>query len=161
MLTKRLERLRNRLPNNNNILLHKIENAIKEVERRETKDQNEPGPIRNILDNLFFSINNPYNKYIYNKVFLDKFLGLSEIKFKDNKWILQRVKDFGGNRLPLTPFPYKFRPPDPPDDLDGTVVVKLQGTSTPDDSEIARYCKHCGAPLDEGVSVCPNCKKLN
>ena len=159
LLTKRLERLRIRLPKNNNILLHKIENAIKEVERREIHGQNEPGPIIDILDNLLFSINNPYNKYIYHKVFLDKFLELSELKFKDNKWILQRVEEFEGNMFPVTPFPYNFRPPDPPDDLDGTVQVQI--LETPEQSEITRFCKHCGAPLDEGVSVCPNCKKKN
>jgi len=66
-----------------------------------------------------------------------------------------------GRFFPGTLFPYNFKPPDPPDDLDGTVVVQVQGTSTPDESEIDRYCKYCGAPLDEGVSVCPNCKNKN
>jgi small GTP-binding protein len=66
-----------------------------------------------------------------------------------------------GRFFPGGLFPYNFRPPDPPDDLDGTVVVQVQGTSTPDESEIDRYCKYCGAPLNEGVSVCPNCKNKN
>ena len=60
--------------------------------------------------------------------------------------------------FPGNSFPYIFTPPNPPDDPDGVVqeqVLKI------DETRINCFCKHCGAPLDEGVSVCPNCKKVN
>lgn len=65
------------------------------------------------------------------------------------------------NRFPGTPFPYIFNPPKPPDDLDAAGQAQELRMKPPDDSEFIRFCKHCGAPLDEGVSVCPNCKKKN
>ena len=68
---------------------------------------------------------------------------------------------FGGNRGPGAPFPYIPNPPRPPDDLDEANQIQLLRMKPPDESEFIRFCKYCGAPLDESVSVCPNCKKKN
>lgn len=70
-------------------------------------------------------------------------------------------KLFMGNHSPGAPFPYIPNPPKPPDDLDEAAQVQVQRMNPPEESEMTRYCKHCGAPLYEGVSVCPNCKKVN
>jgi predicted regulator of Ras-like GTPase activity (Roadblock/LC7/MglB family) len=55
------------------------------------------------------------------------------------------------------PYPYIFNPPNPPDDPDGEVQVSR--VMFLNEEENLFFCKHCGAPLDEGVSLCPNCKK--
>jgi predicted regulator of Ras-like GTPase activity (Roadblock/LC7/MglB family) len=65
------------------------------------------------------------------------------------------------NGFPGTPFPHIFNPPRPPDDPDPVGQIQIAKIKPPDESEIVRFCKHCGAPLNEGVSVCPNCKKIN
>ena len=67
---------------------------------------------------------------------------------------------FGGKSGPGAPFPYIPNPPKPPDDLDEAAQIQVLRMKPPDKSKINRFCKHCGAPLDEGVSVCPNCKKV-
>jgi len=74
--------------------------------------------------------------------------------------ILSADKDIRLGRFfsgtPVPGFPFILIPPNPPD---GAAQVQLPRMKSPDESEIVLFCKHCGAPLDEGVSVCPNCKK--
>jgi len=58
------------------------------------------------------------------------------------------------------PYPYIFKPPEPPDDIKD--VTQLQVTQTPKDPENPwenPFCKHCGAFLPEGQSICPSCGK--
>jgi predicted regulator of Ras-like GTPase activity (Roadblock/LC7/MglB family) len=65
------------------------------------------------------------------------------------------------NRFPGTPFPYIPKHPSPPDDIDEAVQAQVIEKKKEEEYDIFRFCKHCGAPLDVGVSVCPNCKKKN
>lgn len=69
------------------------------------------------------------------------------------------LKFFKDNRGPGTPFPYIPNPPKPPDDLDAAGQVQIKRKKPPKEFTITRFCEHCGAPLENGVSVCPNCGK--
>jgi hypothetical protein len=58
-------------------------------------------------------------------------------------------------------YPYIFKPPKPPDDLSISGQTKLL-IKTPlheGESEKEPYCKHCGAPISEGETVCYVCGK--
>jgi small GTP-binding protein len=91
----------------------------------------------------------------------DEYLLIRQVS-PDAILIVSAVKDIQlGRFFPGTPFPYIYNPPNPPDDLDGVVQVQISRVRALEEEEIMRSCKHCGAPLDEGVSVCPNCKKKN
>ena len=91
----------------------------------------------------------------------DEYLLIRQIS-PDTILIVSAVKDIQlGRFFPGTPFPYIYNPPNPPDDLDGVVQVQISRVRPLEEEEIMRSCKHCGAPLDEGVSVCSNCKKKN
>ncbi|TFG12238.1 MAG: hypothetical protein EU531_10715 [Promethearchaeota archaeon] len=59
------------------------------------------------------------------------------------------------------PFPYIFNPPKPPDNAHEAGQMQVLRMKPPVEYEVVRFCQYCGAPLDEGMSVCPNCKKLN
>jgi small GTP-binding protein len=90
-----------------------------------------------------------------------------EISDQEKSAILQNLKDIDADKLkeslsnhfPGTPFPYIFNPPGPPDDLDPVGQVQKVKIKPPEESEMHSYCKHCGAPLEDGVLVCPNCGK--
>jgi hypothetical protein len=71
------------------------------------------------------------------------------------------LKFFKDNRGPGTPFPYIPNPPNPPDDLDGAAQLQVLRMKPPNEIETDRFCKHCGATLEDGVSICPNCGKKN
>jgi hypothetical protein len=132
-------------------------------------DIRKPQTIMKILDSLISSIKtNPSIKMVYIKLFLDRF---HEISDQDKVKILQdikdidpdKLKDYFRDRFPGSPFPYIPKPPSPPDDLDEAVQIQLLGKQKEEDEdkeyEISRFCEYCGAPLEDGVSVCPNCGK--
>jgi len=57
-------------------------------------------------------------------------------------------------------FPYLFKPPEPPDDIiEATQLQVIHTPKDPEDLWEKPYCKHCGAFLPEGQSICPNCGK--
>lgn len=58
-----------------------------------------------------------------------------------------------------SPFPYVFKPPEPPDDLAPASQVNVKHTIEEEDLWKKSYCKHCGSLLPEGALTCPNCGK--
>ena len=64
---------------------------------------------------------------------------------------------FGNDRFPpLTPYPYI--PPGPPGA--GSVAVRKENPTKLEKSvEFEPYCKHCGAKLAEGQTICHVCRK--
>ncbi len=73
----------------------------------------------------------------------------------------RNLLDSGKDRFPGFPYPYIYNPPSPPDDLDAAAQTNVVPSTKKTEDREERICKHCGAPLDEGVSVCPNCKEKN
>jgi hypothetical protein len=63
--------------------------------------------------------------------------------------------------FPGTPFPFVFNPPEPPDDPGEASQTQVLKKKPHDEFQITRFCKHCGAPLEEVMSICPNCNKKN
>ena len=64
--------------------------------------------------------------------------------------------DEGGGDFP---FPYIFKPPSPPGDL---ALAGEPQTKLPIIEQILEYepyCKHCGAALPKGESICHVCGK--
>jgi hypothetical protein len=66
-----------------------------------------------------------------------------------------------GDGYENNPYPYIFKPPKPPDDLSvsGQVKQLIKCPSHEGESEEEPYCKHCGAPIAEGETVCHVCGK--
>jgi len=96
----------------------------------------------------------------------DARLGLILLDCRRTSEMIGELDLFGkkDDLFPGTPYPYIPKPPRPPDDLDEaaqTHHVRAIKKDASDEDTIHRACKHCGAPLDEGVSVCPNCKRKN
>ena len=57
------------------------------------------------------------------------------------------------------PFPYIFKPPSPPEDLGLAGQVQVEKVLTEEEQEYEPYCKHCGAKLPEGQTICHVCGK--
>jgi predicted regulator of Ras-like GTPase activity (Roadblock/LC7/MglB family) len=57
------------------------------------------------------------------------------------------------------PYPYIFKPPSPPGEAGAEAKLKPEYISSKKVSEITFYCKHCGAVLSNGESICHVCGK--
>ena len=57
------------------------------------------------------------------------------------------------------PAPYIGVPPSPPGDLGTASQVQIHASQQLIDPWENPFCKHCGAFLPEGQSICPNCRK--
>ena len=57
------------------------------------------------------------------------------------------------------PYPYIFKPPSPPGDLGLESEAQVTHPPSKEESEYKPYCKHCGADLPLGQSICPTCGK--
>ena len=66
------------------------------------------------------------------------------------------TKDEGGGYFPL---PYIFKPPSPPGDLALAGELQTKLPIIEQISEYEPYCKHCGADLPKGESICHVCGK--
>ncbi|MFX0031025.1 MAG: zinc ribbon domain-containing protein [Candidatus Hermodarchaeota archaeon] len=55
------------------------------------------------------------------------------------------------------PFPYVFKPPKPPDDL--ALAGEPQAKEPIIMEDLEHFCKHCGAELPKGQSICHACGK--
>ena len=58
-----------------------------------------------------------------------------------------------------SPFPYIFKPPAPPDDLALSGEPQAKVPLTKQVLVYETYCKHCGAELPEGQTICHVCGK--
>jgi len=68
---------------------------------------------------------------------------------------LDTKRKFGND---IFPTPYPYIPPGPPGA--GSVAVrKEKPTELEKDAEFEPYCKHCGAKLAEGQTICHVCRK--
>ena len=57
------------------------------------------------------------------------------------------------------PFPYISKPPSPPGDLGLAGVPQARWPIIEELQEYELYCKHCGAELPEGQTICHVCRK--
>ena len=57
------------------------------------------------------------------------------------------------------PYPYIFKPPEPPDDLAFAPRVQLHASPKKKDSEDEVYCQFCGRELTKGEQLTHSCKK--
>ncbi|MFX0037429.1 MAG: zinc-ribbon domain-containing protein [Candidatus Hermodarchaeota archaeon] len=57
------------------------------------------------------------------------------------------------------PFPYIFTPPTPPIDLGLAAEPQAKLPITEEVQEYEPYCKHCGAELPKGQTICHICGK--
>jgi hypothetical protein len=57
------------------------------------------------------------------------------------------------------PLPYIFQPPTPPGDLGLAGEPQIKAPDTRQIIEYEPYCKHCGAELPEGQTICHVCGK--
>jgi len=57
------------------------------------------------------------------------------------------------------PFPYIFKPPTPPGDLGLAGQLQVNQTIVKEEQEYEPYCKHCGAELPKGQTICHVCGK--
>ncbi|MFX0006301.1 MAG: zinc ribbon domain-containing protein [Promethearchaeota archaeon] len=55
------------------------------------------------------------------------------------------------------PFPYIFKPPSPAGDLELAAQPQAKESITEQDIEYETYCKHCGAELPKGQTICHVC----
>jgi hypothetical protein len=77
------------------------------------------------------------------------------IEFISQAGIVKEIdKNKGGGDLP---FPYIFKPPIPPGDLALAGQSQAKRPITEQVIEKEPYCKHCGAELPEGESICHVC----
>ncbi|MFX1523196.1 MAG: Rab family GTPase [Promethearchaeota archaeon] len=84
------------------------------------------------------------------------------VKIPNNQEITQEEKDFLKNLrdgdYDFFPYPYLFSPPSPPGEGAAEAVPRPEYISPKKLSETILYCKHCGATLTKGQSVCHVCK---
>ena len=57
------------------------------------------------------------------------------------------------------PYPYIFKPPSPPGEAGAEAKLRPEYISSKKVSETTLYCKHCGADLSNGESICHVCGK--
>lgn len=55
--------------------------------------------------------------------------------------------------------PYIFKPPTPPGDLSASGEPQAKQSITKEEEEYEPYCKHCGAELSKGQTICHACGK--
>ena len=58
-----------------------------------------------------------------------------------------------------SPFPYIFKPPSPPNDFGLTAEIQAKQPIVEEKLQHEPYCKHCGAELPKGQSICHVCRK--
>ena len=70
---------------------------------------------------------------------------------------LERYRaDRGGN---FYPYPYIFKPPEPPGDIGVATNVQLNQPVTEDDFDVELFCRYCGSKLAMDESYCSVCGK--
>ncbi len=83
----------------------------------------------------------------------------SIVAAKDDDYIiilqLNHEKGKNGN----LPFPYIFKSPSPAEDLELAAQIKVKKPTTKQVLEYENYCKHCGAELPKGQTICHVCGK--
>ena len=57
------------------------------------------------------------------------------------------------------PYPYVFKPPTPPDDIAPVGQLQVKRPITEEEAEFEPYCRHCGAKLAKGQTLCHVCRK--
>jgi hypothetical protein len=62
----------------------------------------------------------------------------------------------GGDRFP---YPYIFKPPEPPDDIAMAPQLKLRSPPKEKDNEEEIYCQYCGIKLTKEELMNHSCKK--
>jgi predicted regulator of Ras-like GTPase activity (Roadblock/LC7/MglB family) len=73
--------------------------------------------------------------------------------------------DMGDSWLPRNdsddfyPYPYIFNPPSPPREASAEVQLRPEYITEKKEQESPPYCKHCGADLPKGQSICQVCGK--
>ena len=65
-------------------------------------------------------------------------------------------RDRGGN---FYPYPYIFKPPEPPGDIGVATNVQLNQPVTEDDFDVELFCRYCGSKLAMDESYCSVCSK--
>ena len=82
-----------------------------------------------------------------------------EILSEKGKILAIDVLKRNGRKKGYSPFPYIFKPPSPPGDLGLAGQVQVEKVLTEEEPEYEPYCKHCGAKLPEGQTICHVCGK--
>ena len=73
---------------------------------------------------------------------------------------VHRTRDFGDDdEDKYYPYPYIFKPPEPPVDIAGATQLQVQRLIKEEEPEEEHYCKHCGAKLPKGQAICHVCGK--
>jgi len=62
-----------------------------------------------------------------------------------------------GNDDGYLPFPYIFKPPTSPEDIAPRGQLQVQRSIIEEEAEFKPCCKHCGAKLAEGQTICHVC----
>lgn len=57
------------------------------------------------------------------------------------------------------PYPYIFKPPEPPVDIIGATQLQVYRVRKREKRREGLYCKHCGAELPKGQAICHACGK--
>ena len=83
----------------------------------------------------------------------------SIIVTKDDDYIIILQVDFKKSKNGNFPFPYIFKPPSPPGDLALAGEPQTKLPIIEKTLEYEPYCKHCGAELPKGQTVCHVCGK--
>lgn len=74
---------------------------------------------------------------------------------QEEKDFLKKLRD---GDYDFFPFPYIFSPPSPPGETGAEAILRPEFIPSKNESDTALYCKHCGATLTKGQSVCHVCK---
>ncbi len=67
-----------------------------------------------------------------------------------------RFREAGGD---FYPYPFIFKPPSPPGEAGAEAQLKPEYIVDKKEEESTPYCKHCGADLPKGQSICHVCGK--
>jgi len=70
--------------------------------------------------------------------------------------VLKRLRERRGDFLP---YPYIFKPPEPPDDVDVATNVQLNHPVTEEELNLELFCRYCGSELSMDERFCSVCGK--
>jgi len=124
----------------------------------------ENSSINLLIDNLILNIQkNPSKKVLYLRLFLERFRDISD---EDKNMIIQSLMDEESKKKSdeddddddRYPYPYIFKPPNPPDDFEMAPQLLIRPTLKNKDPEEEIYCQYCGIKLTKEEQLTHSCK---
>ena len=105
---------------------------------------------------------NPKMKHI--PVFLLGSISRSEIEkhlgeAKADGYILKGFDFSGDNGDDRFPYPYIYKPPKPPDDIEPALKAQRKIPKEKEEPQTEQECPYCGSKLPNGQKICPICGK--